>query len=68
MTGGPGGVLKAGYRCTCHHRGRHCRHACPATAVLVRNSDGRPVCEYCVDHDPEDSAGFTVSGYYWETS
>ena len=59
-------TLKSGYRCTCHHPGRHCRFQCGGSAEVARQSDGRPVCSYCVRCDPATSAGFRVDDYYWE--
>lgn len=58
-------TLKPGYRCTCHHPARHCRYQCSGTATLVRESDGRPVCEHCRQHDPAISAGFGFGAYYF---
>jgi hypothetical protein len=50
--------LNLGYRCSCHHPSRRCFYQCGDTATAIRESDNRPVCSYCVNHDPANSAGF----------
>lgn len=58
--------VRFGLRCTCHHPGRHCFIQCGGRTEVVRPSDNRPVCAWCVPCNPNNAAGFRVEAFHFE--